>query len=46
MHDDQALLHHKLIIIGACASGRMTAVTAWDKGIDTAILEEENLHDR
>ncbi|MFW9334905.1 NAD(P)/FAD-dependent oxidoreductase [Paenibacillus polymyxa] len=39
MHDDQTLLHHKLIIIGAGASGLMAAVTARDLGIDTAILE-------
>ncbi|WP_019638841.1 NAD(P)/FAD-dependent oxidoreductase [Paenibacillus fonticola] len=39
MHDDQAFLHHKLIIIGAGASGLMAAVTARDLGIDTAILE-------
>ncbi|MGG3309577.1 NAD(P)/FAD-dependent oxidoreductase [Paenibacillus lautus] len=39
MHDYQAFLHHKLIIIGAGASGLMAAVTARDLGIDTAILE-------
>ncbi len=39
MHDDQTSLHHKLIIIGAGASGLMAAVTARDLGIDTAILE-------
>ena len=39
MHDYQTSLHHKLIIIGAGASGLMAAVTARDLGIDTAILE-------
>ncbi|MGM1048914.1 MAG: NAD(P)/FAD-dependent oxidoreductase [Bacillota bacterium] len=39
MHDYQTFLHHKLIIIGAGASGLMAAVTARDLGIDTAILE-------
>ena len=39
MHDDQAILHHQLIIIGAGASGLMAAVTARDLGMDIAILE-------
>ena len=39
LHDYQNFLHHKLIIIGAGASGLMAAVTARDLGIDTAILE-------
>lgn len=39
MYDYQDAVHHKLIIIGAGASGLMAAVTARDLGIDTAILE-------
>ncbi|WEK54583.1 MAG: NAD(P)/FAD-dependent oxidoreductase [Candidatus Cohnella colombiensis] len=39
MNDYQASMHHKLIIIGAGASGLMAAITARDLGIDTAILE-------
>jgi predicted Rossmann fold flavoprotein len=39
MYENQSSMHHKLIIIGAGASGLMAAVTARDLGIDTAILE-------
>lgn len=39
MYDYRASKHHKLIIVGAGASGLMAAVTARDLGIDTAILE-------
>jgi hypothetical protein len=42
MYDYQASMHHKLIIIGAGASGLMAAVTARDLGIDTAILESND----
>jgi len=34
--------HHKLIIIGAGASGLMAAVTARDQGIDVAIIESND----
>ncbi|TLS48763.1 NAD(P)/FAD-dependent oxidoreductase [Paenibacillus antri] len=39
MNEDQTSMHHKLLIIGAGASGLMAAVTARDLGIDTAILD-------
>jgi predicted Rossmann fold flavoprotein len=42
MNEDQASVHHKLIIIGAGASGLMAAITAQDLGIDTAILERND----
>jgi predicted Rossmann fold flavoprotein len=38
----QTSKHHKLIIIGAGASGLMAAVTARDRGIDTAIIESND----
>lgn len=42
MYDYQASKHHKLIIIGAGASGLMAAITARDLGIDTALLESND----
>jgi predicted Rossmann fold flavoprotein len=42
MYKSKSTMHHKLFIIGAGASGLMAAVTARDRGIDTAIIESND----
>lgn len=42
VYENQTSKHHKLFIIGAGAAGLMAAITAWDQGIDTAILERND----
>jgi len=42
VNKSQSSRHHKLFIIGAGASGLMSAVTARDRGVDVAIIESND----